>query len=84
MTIRWRDLALCRDEDAELFFPIGTTGAALAQLEQAKDVCRRCAVRCECLDEAQETESEAGVWGGLSEDERRELKRQTGRPVRTS
>ena len=35
----WRSQALCRDTDPELFFPIGTTGAALLQIEQARAVC---------------------------------------------
>ena len=46
----WRHRALCRDEDPELFFPIGTTGPALVQIEQAKGVCRRCPVTESCLD----------------------------------
>ena len=46
----WRHRALCRDEDPELFFPIGTTGPALVQMEQAKTVCRRCPVVESCLD----------------------------------
>ena len=41
----WRHRALCRDEDPELFFPIGTTGPALVQIEQAKAVCQRCGQR---------------------------------------
>ena len=40
----WRHRAICRDEDPELFFPIGNTGPALLQIEQAKAVCRRCPV----------------------------------------
>ena len=40
----WRHDAICRDEDPELFFPIGTSGPALLQVEQAKAVCRRCRV----------------------------------------
>ncbi|MDR1999539.1 MAG: WhiB family transcriptional regulator, partial [Frankiaceae bacterium] len=40
----WRHRAVCRDEDPELFFPIGNTGPALVQIEQAKAVCRRCEV----------------------------------------
>nr|BFE68086.1 hypothetical protein GCM10020092_013870 [Actinoplanes digitatis] len=36
----WRHHAICRDEDPELFFPIGTSGPALLQVEQAKAVCR--------------------------------------------
>ena len=40
----WRHDAACRDEDPELFFPIGNTGPALLQIEEAKQVCRRCPV----------------------------------------
>ena len=40
----WRHRAACRDEDPELFFPIGNTGPALLQIEEAKAVCRRCEV----------------------------------------
>ena len=40
----WRHKAACRDEDPELFFPIGNTGPALLQIEEAKQVCRRCDV----------------------------------------
>ena len=75
----WRHRAACRDEDPELFFPIGTPGPALLQIEEAKAVCRRCDVREQCLQWALETGQDAGVWGGLSEDERRALKRRRAR-----
>jgi len=75
----WRHRALCRDEDPELFFPIGTTGPALGQVEQAKSVCRRCPVVQSCLDWALRSGQDSGVWGGLSEDERRALKRRQAR-----
>jgi len=71
----WRHLAACRDEDPELFFPIGTTGPALLQVEEAKAVCRGCAVIDDCLSWALESGQETGVWGGTSEDERRVLAR---------
>jgi WhiB family transcriptional regulator, redox-sensing transcriptional regulator len=74
----WRHHAICRDEDPELFFPIGTSGPALLQVEQAKAVCRRCTVTEECLSWALESGQDAGVWGGMSEDERRALKRRGG------
>lgn len=45
----WRHKAACLNEDPELFFPIGNTGPALAQIEEAKKVCQRCEVREECL-----------------------------------
>ncbi|MBL3669999.1 WhiB family transcriptional regulator [Streptomyces sp. M2CJ-2] len=71
----WRTRAACRDEDPDLFFPIGTSGPALLQTEQAKAVCRRCPVREQCLDWALESGQSLGVWGGTSETERRALKR---------
>ena len=75
----WRHSALCRDEDPELFFPIGTTGPAAVQVEQAKVVCRRCTVVEDCLTWALDTGQESGVWGGTSEDERRSLRRRAVR-----
>jgi len=75
----WRHSALCRDEDPELFFPIGTTGPAAVQVEQAKVVCRRCSVVEDCLSWALETQQDSGVWGGTSEDERRALRRRAVR-----
>ncbi len=75
----WRHHALCRDEDPELFFPIGTAGPAAVQVEEAKVVCRRCAVLGDCLAWALETGQDSGVWGGTSEDERRALARRGAR-----
>ena len=75
----WRHEAACRDEDPELFFPVGNTGPALSQIEEAKVVCARCTVTADCLKWALESGQEAGVWGGLSEDERRALKRRAAR-----
>ncbi len=71
----WRHHALCRDEDPELFFPIGTAGPAAVQVEEAKVVCRRCPVVADCLTWALETGQDNGVWGATSEDERRALAR---------
>ncbi|MFI1312789.1 WhiB family transcriptional regulator [Streptomyces albidoflavus] len=75
----WRHRAACRNEDPELFFPIGTTGPALLQVEEAKDVCRRCPVSDACLTWALDTNQHDGVWGGCSEDERRSRKRREAR-----
>jgi WhiB family redox-sensing transcriptional regulator len=77
----WRHQAACLAEDPELFFPIGNTGPALVQVEQAKSICRRCTVTEPCLEWAIATGQDAGVWGGLSEDERRLLKRRRVRPA---
>src|SRR5690606_5202403 len=71
----WRHRAACLTEDPELFFPIGNTGPALVQIDEAKAVCQRCTVVDTCLKWAMETGQDSGVWGGLSEDERRALKR---------
>lgn len=71
----WRTRAACRDEDPDLFFPIGTSGSALLQTERAKAVCRRCPVREQCLDWAMDSGQSLGVWGGTSETERRALRR---------
>ncbi|GGW22561.1 WhiB family transcriptional regulator [Streptomyces xantholiticus] len=78
----WRDEAACRDEDPDLFFPIGTSGPALLQEAEAKAVCDRCTVREPCLRWAMETGQDLGVWGGTSETERRKLKRRAARRSR--
>lgn len=80
----WRQYAACIGEDPELFFPVGTTGPALEQVEQAKAVCRRCSVADHCLEWALETNQDAGVWGGMSEDERRSLRRSRQRRRRVA
>lgn len=72
----WRALAACRDTDPSLFFPVGTTGAALDQIAAAKSVCYACAARADCLEFALESNQDSGVWGGLSEEERRMIRRQ--------
>ena len=71
----WRDRASCRDTSPELFFPIGTTGLALDQIDAAKQVCEECPVAGQCLEFALATNQEAGVWGGTTEDERRRLRK---------
>ncbi|MER7048928.1 WhiB family transcriptional regulator [Streptomyces jumonjinensis] len=80
VTTDWRHNAACRSEDPDLFFPIGNTGPALLQIEEAKAVCRlRCPVMEQCLQWALESGQDSGVWGGLSEDERRNLRRRIAR-----
>ncbi|MGX1266923.1 WhiB family redox-sensing transcriptional regulator [Streptomyces phaeoluteigriseus] len=77
--VDWRHNAVCREEDPDLFFPIGNTGPALLQIDEAKAVCRRCPVMDQCLQWALESGQEFGVWGGLSEDERRSMRRRAAR-----
>lgn len=66
----WQDRALCAQTDPEAFFPEkgGST-------REAKLVCTTCEVRAECLDYALANDERFGIWGGLSERERRKLKR---------
>jgi len=72
----WRARASCRDVDPDLFFPVGTTGVALQQIDAAKQVCRTCDAQPACLEFALATNQESGVWGGTSEEERRRLRKQ--------
>ena len=69
----WQERALCAQTDPEAFFPEkgGST-------REAKRVCGGCEVRSECLGYALEHDERFGIWGGLSERERRRLKRQAG------
>ena len=80
--MNWRDRAACLEEHPELFFPTGSTGPALLQIEEAKSVCRRCNVQETCLQWSLDVWQEYGVWGGLSEDERRALRRRNARAAR--
>jgi WhiB family redox-sensing transcriptional regulator len=84
ITMDWRDKAACLTVDPELFFPVGNTGPALDQIEKAKQVCGQCPVMDNCLQYALESNQDSGVWGGLSEDERRALKRRAARARRAS
>ncbi len=71
----WRNVASCRDTDPDLFFPVGTTGLAITQIEEAKEVCLGCAAQLQCLEFALRSNQDSGVWGGTSEEERRHLRR---------
>lgn len=66
----WQERALCAQTDPEAFFPEkgGST-------REAKRVCVSCEVRSECLEYALANDERFGIWGGLSERERRKLKR---------
>ncbi|MGO9154459.1 WhiB family transcriptional regulator [Mycobacterium sp.] len=67
---QWQDRALCAQTDPEAFFPEkgGST-------REAKKICLGCEVRSECLEYALAHDERFGIWGGLSERERRRLKR---------
>jgi WhiB family redox-sensing transcriptional regulator len=67
----WQDQANCLGVDPDLFFP--ERGAST---REAKEVCRGCVVRDACLDYALANGEKFGIWGGLSERERRRIRRQ--------
>lgn len=76
----WRHRAACRDQDPETWFPIGTTGPALSWIEDAKAICNgRCPVVDQCLQFALDQNMSEGVWGAMTADERRALKRRMTR-----
>jgi len=78
----WRTRAECRFSDPELFFPTGRTsrgGPAYEQAQRAKSVCARCPAIQACLQEALENGEQFGIWGGLTEDERRAMQRRNQR-----
>ena len=68
--LTWQERALCAQTDPEAFFPEkgGST-------REAKRVCLSCEVRVECLDYALANDERFGIWGGLSERERRRVKK---------
>jgi WhiB family redox-sensing transcriptional regulator len=70
--LSWQERALCAQTDPEAFFPEkgGST-------REAKRVCLSCDVRSECLEYALGHDERFGIWGGLSERERRRLKRRS-------
>ena len=69
--LHWRDDAACRDADPDVFFPDGDVRAAREQVKTAKLICRACPVKIICLSWALDSGQEHGIWGGLTEDERR-------------
>lgn len=75
----WRDNAACRDADPDLFFPIGTTGPALRQvqeaiLQEAIRICQTCPIQVRCLAWALEQGVIDGVWGGTTAEQRRAIR----------
>ena len=75
----WRDEAACRDEDTAIFFPVNDAGAS-----RAAAICAVCPVREQCLEFALQTRQSDGVWGGLTEPERRRVRRQRQAAARAS
>jgi WhiB family transcriptional regulator, redox-sensing transcriptional regulator len=68
----WRLRAACRYlTDPDLFFPLSAAGPSQPQIAQAKAVCAVCPVSAQCLEFARRTRQQHGIWGGLTDDERR-------------
>ena len=74
----WHAQAACLAEDPDLFFPVGKGADAQAQERHAKIVCFRCPVRVACGQAALDRREPIGVWGGMSEVERRAILRRRG------
>ena len=71
----WRTQAACRGHDPEIFFPVhAMRGSAAYRSEAAKRICAGCAVSRECLGWAIRHGEDWGIWGGLNELERRQLR----------
>src|SRR5947209_11308184 len=68
--LRWQDQAACLGMDPDLFFP--ERGAST---REAKSICRSCVVREDCLEFALRNGEKFGIWGGMSERERRRVRR---------
>jgi WhiB family redox-sensing transcriptional regulator len=79
----WRESAACSGADTELFFPVGLTGPAAADIRAAKAFCERCPVRVRCLAYALDTGQAAGIWGGCDENERRLMRQVPRHPALT-
>ena len=79
--VSWHEDVACRDADPDLFFPIGTTGAALRQVEEAKRICRVCPAQIQCLDWALENGVTDGLWGGATPEERRVIRSLSRKPT---
>ncbi len=75
----WQDFANCLGVDPDLFFP--ERGAST---REAKEVCKGCVVREDCLEYALANGEKFGIWGGLSERERRRIRRQRAMARRTA
>jgi WhiB family redox-sensing transcriptional regulator len=81
--VSWEASAACAGESTVTFFPsfdvgMGAPAKNAAKTARAKAVCARCPVRDECLAHALETDVAHGIWGGLTPDERKRIRRAAG------
>ena len=75
LSASWWSVAACRDVEPEGFFPISEGSACDDDIARAKTICASCPVRAACLGYALSRRQEQGIWGGLTEGERRRLRR---------
>ncbi len=74
--MKWRSIGLCKGSDTMVFYPPSDDDS---QAEEAKTICGMCDVQKRCLEFALRTREKHGVWGGLTERERRRVLRQRRR-----
>jgi WhiB family transcriptional regulator, redox-sensing transcriptional regulator len=75
----WQSRANCMGVDPDLFFP--ERGAST---REAKEVCKGCVVKDECLEYALRNSEKFGIWGGMSERERRRVRRERAKARRSA
>ena len=80
--MNWDEEAACRSTDPDVFFPRDDMKGRGHDVRAAKRICRGCPVRTQCLEFALEARLEHGVWGGLTDTERRSLRRSRQRKAR--
>jgi WhiB family transcriptional regulator, redox-sensing transcriptional regulator len=80
----WELRANCLDEDPELFFPPGQGSQLQPQILAARRLCTNCVVREPCLEYALTTNQNEGIWGGLTADERADMRRRQRAAVAAS
>jgi WhiB family redox-sensing transcriptional regulator len=80
----WRKRAACLGMEPEIFYPTYTYGRGLDEaIDRAKEICRKCPVVSECLEDALSRplkDTEGGIWGGTTDRERRRLRRNHATP----
>jgi WhiB family redox-sensing transcriptional regulator len=80
----WTAESACLELDPELFFPVGEKGAAVAQMEHARAICRACPVRTQCLQLALQLDAQHGMWGGMTPLERNRIRRRVNKQARSA
>lgn len=82
----WADEALCAQTDPDLWYPEKAAATFMTidgdRVSHAKAICRRCQVRTTCLDYAMGANEEYGIWGGLTTNERDQLRARRNRKAK--